>query len=142
MKFPKREKFYLYPNNKHLMKTILILATILFSSVTFSQTEADTCGFYVSPELSIADNGPLVIASNCEMLDFKFVLSNAAGEKQYESTVFLTPMPFNASEKVTVGDAQEYKHKSGSTYSWIIYYRLPGDTDAGMRMVTGSLNML
>ena len=124
------------------MKTILVLATFLFTGITFSQGAADTCGFYVSPELSIAENGPLVIASNCEMLDFKFVISNAAGETQYESAVFLTPMPFNCSEKVTVGDVEEFKHKAGSAYSWIIYYRLPGDTDAGMRMVRGSLKML
>lgn len=124
------------------MKRFLLLATILISINGFSQAEADTCGFYVSPELSVADNGPLVIASNCELSEFKLVVSNAAGETQYESTVLLTPMPFNCSEKVSVGGVEEFKHKPGSTYSWIIYYRLPGDTEAGMRMVSGSLNML
>jgi hypothetical protein len=121
------------------MKVLIILSSFLLSINSFSQMEADTCGFYVNAEIIVDDPAGLTVWSNCPLSDFKFVLHDSAGQLQYESTEHTTPMSLDSGEKISAGGIEENKYKKGETYSWIIYYRLPSDSDAGMRMVNGTL---
>jgi hypothetical protein len=122
------------------MKGILFLSFFLFSITNFSQSEADTCGFYVSPTLSIENSEKLTVYCNCPLPDFKFVLRDKAGVIQYESEKLETPMSLDVTEVLhEAGDINRYF--KGETYSWTIFYKLSHDTDQTLRKITGTITM-
>ena len=123
------------------MKTIFFLTFLLLSTTNFSQSEADTCGFYVSPSLSIENSEKLTVWANCPLPDFKFLLYNKDGELQYESEKLETPMSLNVAEVLPLA-GKNYKYTKGETYSWVIFYKLAHDTDETLRKITGDIIMM
>jgi len=138
--FQTQDLFTSFNNQIIIMKSILILAFLSLSITNFAQSEADTCGFYVSPTLSIENSEKLTVYCNCPLPDFKFVLYDKAGALQYESEKLENPMSLDVSEVlVEAGDINKYT--KGETYSWTIFYKLAHDTDQTLRKITGTISM-
>lgn len=123
------------------MKTFFFISLVFFSINGISQSEADTCGFYVSPTLSIENLEKLTVWTNCPLPDFKFILHDKEGVLQYESTKLETPMSLDVTEMTVNVGISTNKYIKGETYSYVIFYKLAHDTDQTLRKVNGTITM-